>query len=56
MKRHKFWHQHVMFSQIDWAPYVSAIKRLGFERGMRAVDRNWPCGACGLWKRAKVHR
>ena len=18
--------------------------------------RNWPCGACGLWKRAKVHR
>jgi len=46
VKRHKWlWHGRYSGSgdmkALVWGP---------------ARIRNWPCGACGLWRRAKVHR
>jgi len=45
MRRHKF---------NDEGEYYIVGWRFRIERWQ--AMRNWPCGACGLWQRAKVHR
>jgi hypothetical protein len=50
MRRHKW---DMSIQQLDaWVAWLADRN----DRRRFPATRNWPCGACGLWRRAKVHR